>query len=115
MPERQSEFCSMFGAFDLKAGNNLVSFKKVFDGFCEHLRQQGYVHSWRLWERSPHDGYDNRAPIVPILIEMRFHYHLESIVGYDYIEADQEQLRSLHRSMNQQVQDTFFALYRELA
>ncbi|WP_367575955.1 DUF6614 family protein [Pelagibius sp. Alg239-R121] len=104
----------MFGAFDLQAGNDLVSFKKAFDGFCEHLRQQGHVHSWRLWERLPHGGYDNRPPPVPILVEMRFHDHPASLACYKYVEANQEPLRTLHRSMNQQINDTFFALYREL-
>ena len=103
----------MFGAFDLKPGIDAAKFQTAFDAFCRHLKEQGYNTSWRMWKRSPHDGYDNGAPNVAYLLEMTFHSHQASLDCWDYVERDEEPLKSLHRAVNQKVIDAKFALYQE--
>jgi len=114
MMKQQTEFCSMFGAFNLREGIELSAFKRAYDAFCEHLSQQGYVHSWRMWERTYHSGYDTRFPEVTVMVEMCFHDHDASLASWDYVEAAEEPLRILHVAVNSKVQDTLFVLYREI-
>lgn len=104
----------MFGAFNLRSGIDLLTFKKAYDGLCEHLNQQGYVHSWRIWERAYHSGYDTRFPEVAVMVEMCFHDHDASLACWDYVEAGEEPLQTLHVAVNSKVVDSLFVLYREL-
>lgn len=104
---------SMFGAFNLREGTDLQAFKLSFDLFCEHLRLKGYLHSWRLWERAYHEGYDTRFPDVGVVIEMRFLDYHAALVAWDYIEAATEPMRTIHREMNSKIQSSHFVLCNE--
>ncbi|MCL6285107.1 hypothetical protein M3P21_16375 [Ruegeria sp. 2012CJ41-6] len=104
----------MFGAFNLRDGHDLTSFKTAFDRFSEHLVQQGFVHAWQVWHRAYHDGYDARFPEVSVLVEMRFHDHTASLACWNYVEAGTEPLKSQHIAVNQQVSDPIFALFHAL-
>ncbi len=115
MIEKSSDTCSMFGAFKLRTGYDLETFKAAFDAFCEHLKQTGYLHSHRLWQRAYHEGYDTRFPNAGIVLEMCFHHHQASLDAWDYVEARSEPLRSLHIAMNKQVKETHFVLLHEVA
>lgn len=108
-----TDYCSMFGAFNLRKGKTISTFKQAFDAFCEDLKTEGYLHSWRLWERAYHEGYDTKFPDVGILLEMCFHNHNASLECWDYVEAGSEPMKTLHVAMNRQVQDAIFALYHQ--
>ncbi len=115
MTKHQTEYYSMFGAFNLREGIELSAFKQVYDTFCEHLNQQGYVHSWRLWKRAYHSGYDAQFPDVGVMVEMCFHDHAASLASWGYVKADEEPMRSLHVAVNTKVIDAFFVLFEEVA
>lgn len=115
LEDDQSNSYSMFGAFALRNDMTPPAFSKTFSVFCRHLQEQGYVRDWRVWIRRPHAGYDNRAPDVPILVEIEFCSRSAALECYAYVEADQEPLKTLHRDMNRMVHDTFFALYEKLS
>lgn len=104
----------MFGAFNLRSGCDLASFKAAYDPYCEHLKERGYLQSWRVWRRAYHDGYDARFPEVSVLIEMRFHDHAAALACWDYVEAGSEPMKSLHVAANRQVTEPIFALWHEL-
>ncbi len=109
-----AEQCSLFGAFNLREGISLQEFKQAYDAMCEHLRQQGYLQRWRIWERAYHSGYDARFPEVEVMVEMCFHNHEASLTSWDYVEAADEPLRSLHTDVNNKVVDAMFVLFRDL-
>lgn len=109
-----AEYCSMFGAFNLRKGKDIFSFKQAFDAFCEHLCAEGYLRSWRLCKRAYHEGYDSGFPDVEVLLEMCFHDHKTSLVCWDYVEAGSEPMKTLHVEMNRQVHDAIFALYHQM-
>ncbi|MCR9139438.1 MAG: hypothetical protein NXI27_25785 [Alphaproteobacteria bacterium] len=92
----------------------MASFQEAFDAFCEHLKSKGYLHSWRLWQRTPHEGYDSGFPDLAILLEMCFHNHQASLDCWDYVEAGTAPLNTLHVAMNRQIQEAMFALYHEI-
>ncbi len=104
----------MFGAFNLKDPKGLKHFKEAFDAFCEHLKLEGYLHSWRLWERTPHEGYDNGFPEITILLEMCFHDQKASLDCWDYVEAGSKPMKTLHIAMRCKIKESIFALYREV-
>ena len=114
MPSENVSSCSMFGGFNLRDGNDLASFKSAYDAFCLHLKDQGYVTSWRVWKRAYHDGYDSNFPDVAVMIEMAFPDHAASLACWDYVESQSEPMHSLHLATNIQVKDTFFTLMQEL-
>ncbi len=105
--------CSMFGAFNLQDGQTISSFEQAFDAFCNHLKSEGYVHSWKVWNRAYHEGYDARFPNVEVLVEMCFHDHQASLRCWDYVESGSEPMNALHVAVNRQVKDAMFALYHK--
>ena len=103
----------MFGAFNLRADVILKDFKLDFDAFCQHLKVEGHLRDWRLWERAYHAGYDTRFPEVRIIIEMRFAHYQASIDAWDFVVAASETTRTLHRRMNSKICDAHFVLCNE--
>lgn len=110
MTVQTPETCSMFGAFNLRSGFDLITFKSAFNAFCDHLEEAGYLRSRRLWQRAYHEGYDTRFPDAGIVIEMCFHSHQAALDAWDYVESGTEPLRSLHAAMNKQIQEAHFVL-----
>lgn len=104
----------MFGAFNLRDGYDLASFKSVYDAFCQHLKDEGYVASWRIWERARHSGYDSGFPDVEIMIEMTFVDHAAALESWDYVESRSEPMHGLHFASNKQIRDAFFVLMNEV-
>ncbi len=114
MTEQTPNTCSMFGAFNLRSGYDLTTFKAAFDAFCDHLNEAGYLISHRLWRRARHEGYDTRFPDVAVVLEMRFHSYQASLDAWDYVGMRTEPLNGLHVAMNKQVQETHFVLLHEV-
>ncbi len=103
---------SMFGIFTLREGVQIVEFFDAFNAFGEHLRNQGYASAWRFMSHEAHEGYDARPPSQPFLVEVCFESRDQAQRCWDYVEKDEEPLRSLHRNVNRRTIDTHFALYR---
>jgi hypothetical protein len=113
MDEYGHKTSSMFGAFNLRENTDFPRFKSAFDSFCNHLKDEGYLASWRLWERAYHDGYDTRFPDASVVLEMCFQDHQTALDAWDYIESKEEPMHGLHKAMNAQITDTYFVLCNE--
>lgn len=104
----------MFGTFNLRADTDLGTFKSAFDAMCEHLQQMGFVHSWRMWERVYHQGYDASFPTTSIILEVCFYNEAASQECWDYIQSRTTPIDSLHTCVTRQVTDTHFVLSRRI-
>jgi len=104
----------MFGAFNLRDGCDLASFKQAFEAFSQHLKDEGYLLSWRMWQRARHDGYDSNFPELEVMIEMTFVDHAAAQESWDYVESRSEPMHGLHIASNAQIKDAFFVLMNEV-
>lgn len=103
MTDQTPDTCSMLGAFNLRSGCTLATFKTA-----------GYVSSHRLWKRAYHEGYDTRFPDADIVLEMCFHNHQASLDAWEYVGDHTEPLRTLQIAMNKQIKDMHFVLLHEV-
>lgn len=104
---------TMHGLFDLKPGVEVGAYRAAFDAFCAHLHEQGYVTGWSFMRRSPHPGYDRNPPETAFHVGMDFPDRARAEACYRYVAANEEPLRTLHRTMNAKVVATttrFFLL-----
>jgi hypothetical protein len=97
---------TMHGLFDLKPGNEAGGYRDAFEAFCHHLQAQGYVTAWSFMRRSPHPGYDRNPPETTYCVSIDFPDRARAEACYRYVAADQEPLRTLHRTMNSKVERT---------
>ena len=107
----------MHGYFDMADAIPEGDFKKAFDSFSLHLHGLGYVQSWSFKRRQPHDGYDNRPPNGSFSVSVNFANMVTAQACYDYVAANNEPLRSLHRAVFSKVvkSTTSFVLLEEVA
>ena len=94
---------TMHGLFDLKEGITGGAYRDALDAFCRHLRDRGYVLSWAFMRRSPHPGYDRNPPETAFHVSIDFPDCATAEACYRYVAADEEPLRTLHRTMNSKV------------
>jgi hypothetical protein len=97
---------TMHGLFDLKPGIEVGGYQEDFEAFCLHLQEQGYVTRWSFMRRSPHPGYDRNPPETMFYVSVDFPDRERAEACYRYVAADQEPLRTLHRTMNTKVVPT---------
>jgi len=97
---------TMHGLFDLKEGVEIGAYRAAFDAFCLHLQEQGYVTGWSFMRRSPHSGYDRNPPETEHYVSMDFPDRARAEACYRYVAANEEPLRTLHRTMNSKVVPT---------
>lgn len=114
MTSSEQTSCSMFGGFNLRDGSDLASFKLAFDAFADHLKDEGYLLSWRVWQRSKHDGYDSNFPGVEVMIEMTFKDRAMAEASWDYVERRSKPMHGMHVSAYRQIKDPFFVLMSEV-
>ncbi|WP_282604406.1 DUF6614 family protein [Pelagibius sp. Alg239-R121] len=100
----------MHGLFGLKDDCDEVQFRDSFDAFSGHLKQLNLLITWRFMRQEPHDGYNRRPPEAPYYVSMEFLDNDQAEACWAYVEQDEEPLKSLHRAMNRQVQNTQFFL-----
>ena len=100
----------LHGLFELKDGYLERDFRDAFDAFAQHLRDQSLLVEWRFMRQEEHEGYNRRPPETPHYIAMEFTDRTQSEACWDYVEKDEEPLKSLHRAMNRQVTNTRFFL-----
>ena len=97
---------TMHGLFDLKEGVEIAAYRAAFDAFCAHLQEQGYVTRWSFMRRSPHPSYDRNPPESAFYVSIDFPDRAQAEACYRYVAADEEPLRTLHRTMNTKVVPT---------
>ncbi len=100
----------LHGLFELKDGYGETDFRHAFDAFASHLQEQSLLRKWRFMRQEDHAGYNRRPPAKPFYIAMEFTDRAQSEACWDYVEKDEEPLKSLHRAMNRQVTNTSFFL-----
>jgi hypothetical protein len=103
----------MLGIFNLVPTESMPRYRAAFEAFSQHLYEVELLESWAVFSRHPHNGYDAMPPDQSCLVEMHFKDSIQAQACYDYVEADQEPLQSLHRTMNKKVTNTIFALYEK--
>lgn len=94
---------TMHGLFDLKPGIEVHAYHDAFEAFCRHLQAQGYVTAWSFMRRAPHPGYDRNPPETLYYVSIDFLDRDTAEACYRYVAADEEPLRTLHRTMNSKV------------
>ena len=107
----------MHGYFEIGDAVSEGDFKQAFDSFSLHLREMDYVQNWTFMRRKPHDGYDNRSPNGPFSVSIDFADMATAQACYDYVAANNEPLRSLHRAVFSKVvkSTTSFVLLEEVS
>lgn len=107
----KAPYCSMYGMFNLRTSTDLERFKNAFDAFSSHLKDQSFVHDWRIFKRSHHDGYDADFPDMAVMVEVRFLNRAAADASWAYVAAGDEPLRSLHRAVNLSIKQSMFVLF----
>jgi hypothetical protein len=94
---------ALHGLFTLKAGISEPNFLSAFEAFYGHLKDMGYVRSYRMMRRQPLDGFGAPMPEFDYHVELEFASLEQDQACYDYVKKDEEPVRSLHRAMNSMV------------
>jgi hypothetical protein len=90
--------------FDLKPGVIERDFRKALEDFCEHLRDQGYVIEWRWMRQIVPPGPSFPRPTQSQFVAFEFSDAETEQRCYEYVAANAEPIRSLHRAMNSKVE-----------
>ena len=106
----------MLSSFNLKPDVATVEFQLAKDKFCEHMHQQGFVHSvGPLGERvsnTPMDT-DNERPLQFYFLSY-FQDRTQCDQAYELIEQAVEPSVSIHRAMIAKVRDAVVTCWDEL-
>ena len=94
----------LHGLFDLKEGVAEAEFKQAFGAFVGHLEAKGFVAQNRLMRREPHEGFERSRPQQTYYVAIEFPNLALEQACYEYVAADQEPIRTLHRAMNSKVE-----------
>ena len=94
---------TMHGLYFLRDPGTEAQFKDAYHAFGGHLVDEGYITTWRLMRRLPHEQYDSRPPTQPYYCALDFPSVKLAQACHDYVEANQDPLRTLHRAVNQLV------------
>jgi hypothetical protein len=90
--------------FDLKPGVAAADFREALNNFCRHLRDEGYVKAWRWMRQIIPSGPAFRRPSQTQLVAFEFVDENTEQRCYEYVAANTEPIRTLHRSMNSKVE-----------
>jgi hypothetical protein len=91
------------GLFTLADGISEEEFFPAFEAFYQHLKEMGFVRSYRMMRRQPLEGFGAPLPNFDYHVEIEFPSLDEDQACYDYVKEDKEPVRSLHRAMNSKV------------
>jgi hypothetical protein len=94
----------LHGLFDLREGEAETEFKQAFHAFVDHLQDKGFVVRRRLMRREPHEGFESGRPAQRYYTAIEFPDLVVEQACYEYVAADEEPVRSLHRAMNSKVE-----------
>ena len=90
--------------FDLKADISERDFKKALEDFCAHLRDEGYVIGWRWMRQIIPAGPSFPRPAQSQFVAFEFSDEETEQRCYEYVAANAEPIRALHRAMNSKVE-----------
>jgi uncharacterized protein DUF6614 len=90
--------------FDLKQGISEADFKKALEDFCGHLQAVGYVIDWRWMRQIVPAGPSFPRPTQTHFVAFEFLDETAEQRCYDYVAANAEPIRTLHREMNSKVE-----------
>jgi len=91
------------GLFSLMDGVTESEFLPAFDAFYRHLVERGYAQSYRILRRHALDGFGNTLPAFEYHAGVEFPSLAEDQACYEYVQRNEEPVRSLHRAMNSKV------------
>ncbi|MEM7378202.1 MAG: DUF6614 family protein [Pseudomonadota bacterium] len=101
---------TLHSLFDLRPGCTESGFKAVYDAFAAHLRDEGFVVTWRTLRRLPHAGYDTDPPASQFAADLVFTDRPAMLSAWDHVEADGPGVQRVHRAVNRQVCNARFYL-----
>jgi hypothetical protein len=90
--------------FDLKPGVADGNFKKALEDFCRHPQAVGYVIDWRWMRQIVPKGPSFPRPTQKHSVAFEFLDEEAEQRCYEYVAANAEPIRTLHRAMNSQVE-----------
>ena len=94
---------ALHSLFTLKPGISEREFLPAFEAFYGHLKDMGYVRSFRVMRRQPLDGFGTPMPEFDYYVKIEFPTLEQDQACYDYVKRNEEPVRSLHRAMNAMV------------
>ena len=89
--------------FDLNQDVAEGAFKAALDDFCRHLQREGYVLSWRWMQQIQPSGPSFPRPTQRQFVVFEFLDAASEARCYEYVAANREPIRTLHRAMNSKV------------
>jgi len=90
--------------FDLKPDVAAGDFRNALDDFCRHLRDEGYVEDWRWMRQIIPPGPAFPRPSQTQFVAFKFPDEETEQRCYEYVAANAEPIRTLHRAMNSKVE-----------
>ena len=100
----------MHGMFDLTDDATAGAFRESFDLFSEHLKATEMVLGCRFMRRQAHDGYNADPPLTQYYVSMEFTDMDYAERCWDYVEENNEPLKSLHTAVFSKIQNYRFFL-----
>lgn len=98
------------GFFDLDEGRSDVEFADDFARFMKYLKREGKITSWRLMRRKLGLGPEGLGEFH-IMIEVENLAQLDA--AFEMASERSGDMERQHATVNQQVKDIKFALYRD--
>ena len=95
---------TLHALFDLKPEVTEGDFRQALEGFCGHLRDQGFVTGWRWMRQIIPPGPSFPRPSQKHFVAFEFPDEDVEQRCYEYVAANGEPIRSLHRAMNSKVE-----------
>jgi|SRR5215813_12806588 len=90
--------------FDLKPQVAELDFRQALAEFCRHLQSAGYITSWRWMHQIDPVGPAFPRPLQKQLVALEFIDARAEQRCYEYVAANAEPIRTLHRAMNSHVE-----------
>ena len=94
---------TLHGLFTLVDGVSEQEFLSAFAAFYGHLKERGFVRSYRVMRRQSLDGFGAALPDFDYHVEIEFPKLEKDQACYDYAKKNEEPIRSLHRAVNSKV------------
>jgi hypothetical protein len=89
--------------FSLRKETTEEAFLSACGAFYQHLHDIGYARGYRCLKRLPLPGFGLRLPDFDYQMTIEFADAETEAACYDYVQANQEPVRSLHAAMNSKV------------
>ena len=104
----------MHGMFDLKDNVKEGEFRHSFDLFSEHLNAIEMTRTCRFMRHQAHDGYNARPPSTKYYVAVEFLDIAKAEQCWDYIQENNEPIKSLHTAVFSKIQNSRFFLTSDI-